>query len=120
MKPKFFKVAEKMALHGEHHQHKVGAAVVRKNRVIGVGFNKVKTSPKSNHKFKMIHAELAAVLNAGAEELQGSTVYVFRKTRNNTLGLSKPCESCEALLKSVGVKKVCYSIDGGYKEENYA
>ena len=45
----------------------------------------------------------------------GSIVYIARmamnrKTKKREFALSKPCKSCQRILKSVGVKRVYYTI----------
>jgi len=112
MKLKFFTVAKKMAEYGDHHTYRVGAALVKKNRVVGTGFNKYKTHPASPSPYKHIHAEVAAVLSAS--DATGADIYVFRQTRNNTLGMSKPCKWCEAFLRTRNVRAVHYSTEEGY------
>jgi hypothetical protein len=41
---------------------------------------------------------------------RGAVVYVVRISRNGSFALSKPCQSCENILRLRGVKKVIYSI----------
>lgn len=119
MKERFFKLAEKLSEKSNHPSHKHGAVVVRKSQILGIGFNQTKTSPKSNHPWKMKHAELSAVLNSGLEDLSGCDIYIFRKTKNNEMANSKPCQFCQVMLKSLNVKRVYYSHEENYKMEQY-
>lgn len=117
MKEKFFKIA-KILSKKSSYCHKLGAVVVKKNRVVGMGYNKpYKTHPKSNNNFRTVHAELDAILGVSAEELNGSTVYVYRETKDGQPANAKCCKHCEELLRLAGVKKICYTIDRTYKEE---
>lgn len=111
MKIRFFKLAEKLAQKSDHEIHKHGAVLVRKNSVIGIGFNQHKTHSKSTHPFKTIHAEFSAILNSQQESFEGCELYVVRKRRNGELANSKPCISCARMLESLGIKKVYYSTD---------
>ena len=43
---------------------------------------------------------------------KGSMVYLSRTLADGTLGLSKPCPSCEIALRSAGCVKVYYSVCG--------
>lgn len=40
----------------------------------------------------------------------GSVVYVVRRRKDGTLANSKPCMNCEKAMRSVGVRRVYYSI----------
>jgi deoxycytidylate deaminase len=112
---RFIELALKLATKSEYYQ-KVGCVIVKGNRVIGLGFNKPnKTHPMSNNRFHNVHAELDAILGHTAEELEGATAYVARIRNNGTVGLAKPCEHCQELLKRMGIKTVIYTKDmNGY------
>lgn len=116
MKPKFFGIARKLSLKSDYH-HKIGAVIVKKNRIVGLGFNKpFKTNPNSNNPFKTIHAELDAILDADQDDLRGSTIYVFREYKDGTLACAKPCQHCQELIKRFEIKRVCYTDKGTFKE----
>lgn len=114
MKSKYFDLAQKLSLKSTHPKHQLGCVVVRKNEVVGLGFNKFKTHPKSNHPFQMVHAELDATLGLSREVLKGADVYVYRETKDGETAIAKPCPYCEAALREVGVRKVFYTVDYGY------
>lgn len=105
-----------LASKSDHHQHKLGCIILNKNRIVAQGFNKVKTSPKSNNKYNMIHAELDA-LRKLRNRAEGYTALVYRSTRGGALALSKPCVSCHLALKQAGIKKVIYTTETTFKEE---
>lgn len=120
MKVKFFDVAKALSKKSTYH-HQMGAVVVKKNRVLGVGFNKPgKTHPRSNNKFKTIHAELDAILGLPLDELRGADIYVYREYRDGSLAMAKPCLHCQQLLVEVGIRTVYYTNNGEYTEENVA
>lgn len=119
MKLKHFHLASKLAKKSDHRQHKLGAVITKGNKVLGIGFNKNKTSPKSNNEFNTLHAEISCILNTDEEDLEGSEIYIYRQTKSGKLGLSKPCPACEHMLKSVGIKIVYYTSPEGYVEESY-
>ena len=106
---RFLQQAKKIA-NLSNERFKVGAIVTKGNRILGLGVNVNKTHPKSNGRFKTLHAEHSAILDAGLNELQGSTVYVFRSTKDTLPANSKPCPSCYKLLKEAGVKEVYFSL----------
>lgn len=116
MKNKYFKLAKKLSFKSDYC-HQLGAVVVKKNKVLGIGFNKPhKTSPKSLHPFKTVHAELDAILDCNRKAVKGSVIYVYREFKDGTPANSKPCQYCEIMLKRAGIKKVFYTDNGQYKE----
>ena len=117
MKMRFFELAKRMS-HKSDHSHKIGGVLVKKNKVLSVGFNKCKTHTKSNTVFRSIHCELDCILGAHEEDIVGATIYLYRQNKSGIVAISKPCIWCQKLLKDVGISKVCYTDHNGYKEEN--
>lgn len=113
----FLKIARKASLNSDHHTHKLGAVVVKRNRVLGMGFNVMKTHPESPHDYKYIHAEFMAIHNIEQDDLKGATIYIFRQHKNGCPANSKPCESCYNYLLKKGIKEIVYSDNEGYKVE---
>jgi deoxycytidylate deaminase len=108
VKVRHFITAKKYSLKSDHPYYRLGAVIVRGNRVIATGWNKYKTSPKSPHPFKHIHAEVAALINCG-EKAKGADIYVYREGKDGVPRLSKPCFSCLRAIKSAGIKRVFYT-----------
>ena len=117
MKMNFFELAKKLSYKSDYPPHKLGAVVVRKNSIVGIGFNKTKTHPKAKTRFKTIHAEMAAILNCQQEDLSGCSIYVYRETKDKQLALAKPCECCLELIRQVGIKDIYYTDTDGFKYE---
>jgi tRNA(Arg) A34 adenosine deaminase TadA len=44
-------------------------------------------------------------------------VYTYRELKNGSLSLSRPCESCLAFMKQLGIKRIYYTTPDGYAEE---
>ncbi len=99
----------------KHLQHKLGAVVVHGNRILSTGFNSLRPSKLLNT--QTLHAEAAAILkllkDRRQHELIGAEIYVSRFTRGGRIGLAKPCHHCEALIRSVGIKRVTFTTDNG-------
>lgn len=114
MKPKYFDLAKKLSVKSTHPKHQLGCVIVSKNEIVGLGVNKFKTHPKSNHPFQMIHAELDATLGLPRTALKGSDVYVYRETKDGKKANSKPCPYCEAALREVGVRHIFYTTEHGF------
>lgn len=113
---KFFDMARRLSKKSDYF-HQLGAVIVKKNDVLGFGYNKPhKTHPRSNNRFKTIHAELDAIIGLSKDDLYGATIYVYREHANGSPANSKPCQYCQMLIKEAGIKKVCYTDNGEFKE----
>lgn len=106
-----------MSHKSSHPDHKIGGVVVKRNRIVSVGFNKYKTHTKSNHPFKNIHCELDCILSANKQDLVGATIYLYRETKQGVPAISRPCSYCMQLLIETGIKTIMYSNDGSYSQE---
>lgn len=117
MKMKFFQLAKQLAKKSLYH-HQIGAVVVKKNKPIGLGWNKPhKTHPLSSNAFKTVHAELDAILGLSREELRHADIYVYREYKSGSPATSRPCPHCKELLRSVGIKNVYFtSSELGYDQ----
>jgi tRNA(Arg) A34 adenosine deaminase TadA len=38
-------------------------------------------------------------------------MFVARKMRNGQIGLAKPCQHCQTLIRASGIKRVVYTVD---------
>lgn len=115
----FLSLAKKISEKSSHHSHALGCVITRGNRILGQGFNTLKTHPDSPHPWRTVHAEFAAVLAANYD-VRDAVVYIFRQQKNGTPAISKPCKFCWDFLMSQGVKKVVYTCEGSFKEEMVA
>lgn len=86
------------------------ALIVKKNRVLAIGYNSQKTHPKATSRTQAIHAEMAAVFSAKRQQIdiRGSTIYVARY-RTIGPGLALPCNKCYELLLKEGVRQVYFT-----------
>lgn len=116
MKSKFFEIAKTASKLSDHSAHKLGAVIVKKNKIISIGFNKKKTHTKSNHPWKGLHAEVCAIIKT-KKDLIGCTIYVYRETKLGRLATAKPCPSCFLAIKKTGIKEICYTTESGYIKE---
>jgi len=99
------------------------AFLIKKNRIVKIGWNKPKTNPNSQ-KYPYIgltgekitvntHAELDVILKSGQENLCDHEIIVLRVDGEGKLNNSKPCNGCLHLLKQVAVKNIFYSNSKG-------
>lgn len=99
-----------------------GAVLVKNGNVLAIGINSMKNDPryinpdKHNvlppdvHIMNMlsVHAE-EAVLKANGSEAENAVIYIARLSAKGEPALSKPCGSCQKMLKKYGVKKAIWT-----------
>ena len=99
-------------------KHKLAAALVKRNRVLGVGLNRSKTHPLQakfgkNEQSIHLHAEIDAIKNAlkrhTVDELVGSTLMVARIKKDGTPGSACPCSGCQRAIIHFGIKEVIHT-----------
>jgi deoxycytidylate deaminase len=88
------------------------ALVVKRNRVISVGYNNPKTHPLANTKMRQLHAEMDAIIGCTKAELDGAEIVVVRARRDGKVGMAKPCRACDDFIRRVGLRRVYYTVDG--------
>lgn len=115
MKSKFFTLAKKISQKSDH-RHQIGGVLVKKSKIISIGFNKMRTHTKSSNPYKSIHCEFDVILGCSKEDLKGSTLYIYREHKNGRAANCKPCQYCATLIKESGIKNVYYTDDNNYKE----
>ena len=103
---KFIKELKKLRLLIDHPTHQMSCLIIDKNKIISKGYNKYKTHPQSRHKYKMLHAELSAVLDNKFADLKGTSIYVYREHKDGSRALSRPCPSCMQTIKLAGIVHV--------------
>lgn len=122
MNEEFMKYALKESLKSKDNRLKVGACIVKDNRIVATGFNSMpnnifnedyywfpeKSGPiclddsflETKHAF-VCHAELNAIINCERKNLIGAKLYVT----------SYPCYNCAKLIIQAGIKEVYYLGD---------
>jgi deoxycytidylate deaminase len=116
MKLKFFNLAKKLSYKSDHTRCKLGCVIVKKDKILAIGFNKMRTHPKSPHLFKTIHAEFAAILSSNnLADLRNGDLYIFRQTQDGLLANSFPCIYCQDVIKEVGIRNVFYTDKNRYE-----
>lgn len=105
-------LAKKVArLDSADKKYYLGAVIAKGNRVISVGVNSYgKTHTKCKDYFSQaIHAEMSAILVSN-ENVQGTSIYIYRESRAGKKGCSKPCPECMYNLLKYHIKTV-YFLD---------
>lgn len=105
--------------------------VFNKSRLVAIGRNSSKTSPWNllNKKFsttgedisgiKGTCSELSACLKIKKTNIPFSkcTLINIRLMKDKTIGLAKPCESCQSLLRYLEFKHVYFSVNENILEK---
>ena len=127
----FFRVADAVASLSDHKQTKLGCVLVDKHRIVSSGHNSsTRCSPlqkqmdtarfgNSDKHRGPAHAETACLLPLICQgyDMSRSDLYIIRRHRNGSLALSRPYLGCMSLLRANGVKRVFFSVEGGFSEE---
>lgn len=105
--PSLFRLAKNVARMSQHPKHRLGAVLVSKGKPVSVGHNQYKSHPEA--KYTGLHAEVQALKNSGKSEIRGSTIFVYRNTKDGKLAIAKPCKDCMTELEKFGIKWVFYT-----------
>lgn len=113
---RWINLAHKLAFQSSVWPYRMGCVVVRGGRVIATSVNR-KGSGSLKHSayedYKGIHAELGAILQLNPAMLRNATVYVSGLTKGDNFCYSRPCESCQEMLKQMGVKCAVFHTNSG-------
>ena len=126
---KYFKKARNVAEISDFHKTHVGCVAVYQGRIIGIGCNLNKTHPtqKYYNKYRKnsesllpkLHAEINCINQIKDMDIIFSNVklYIYRIRKDRPFGLSRPCPSCMAAIKDLGIKDIYYTTDDGFSYE---
>lgn len=136
MKKRFFEEAKKESKLSDYSGAHIGACAVYKDKfIIARAHNTVKTNPTQYYynKYRMnsksdillkparSHAETQLYRKIRYLDIDFKDVvfYIYREWKNGNRAISKPCESCQKLIRDLGIKIVCYTGDNSYIEERF-
>lgn len=129
---KFKPARQEMFLSDYSGAARVGCAVYYKGSLLAKAHNSDKTSllqeRYNRYRYKDCgtrylpaknHAELAALKKIRYLDIDFSRVevYIYRELKNGSLAMTRPCESCMAFLKKMGIKVIHYTTDDGFATE---
>ena len=98
---------------------KIGCVIFKGNNIISSAKNSLRSCSGISNKHRKwstsLHAEQAAILNAGDwKKLKGCSMLVMKVSKTKgILSNAKPCEFCEATIRYVGIKNVYYTNEEG-------
>ena len=126
---KYFNKARQVANISDYKKQHVGCVAVYQGQVIGLGCNTNKTHPiqKFYNKYRMpsdymlpkLHAEISCINQIKHLDINFSKVklYIYRIRKDQPFGLSRPCLSCMAAIKDLGIRDIYYTTNDGYAYE---
>ena len=126
---RYFKKARQIANISDYKKQHVGCVAVYQGQVIGLGCNCNKTHPtqkfynkyriKSDNMLPKLHAEISCINQIKHLDINFSKVklYIYRIRNDQPFGLSRPCPSCMAAIKDLGIRYVYYTTNDGYAYE---
>lgn len=94
----------------------LAAILVNKGKVASIGYNQMKTHPKSTHPYKTLHAEVDCLIGIPEGVLRESSLFVARTGfhgRSRVL-LARPCPFCQIMIRRAGVRDTYFTTDTGY------
>ena len=113
----YFRLARNTAFKSPS-RFRLGAVLVRKRKPISTGFNIMNRTHTLMDRYNVsnkpigIHAEIHACLGIPFSDLAGTEIYIYRVLKNGNQALSKPCLTCQRFLRTVGIVRAFYSLDG--------
>lgn len=125
----YFKAAKAISELSDFPRVKIGCCAVYKHKIISSGCNSMKTNPTQKrfniHRFDAdtpatIHAELSCLLpliNRKDIDFGNVSLYIYRELKSGELALARPCASCEALIRSLGIRNIYYTGNKSYISE---
>lgn len=93
---------------------RVGAVLMKGRKCVAMGRNWFRKShTKSKTIWNGIHAEFNCLHGMDPSKTKGCTIFVVRITNNGDLAMARPCEECQNLLQSYGVRTFYYTDFNG-------
>lgn len=126
---RFFLKAKRVAQISDFYKTHVGCIAVYKNTIIGMGCNAEKTHPlqlyynqyrlNDSELLPKIHAEISCISSIRHLDInfQKVKLYIYRTRCDQEFGMARPCPSCLAAIKDLGIENVYYTTNDGYAYE---
>ena len=126
---KYFDKAHQIATISDYKKTHVGCVAVYQGQVIGLGCNCNKTHPiqkkynryrkPSDSMLPKLHAEISCLNQIKHLDINFSKVklYIYRIRKDQPFGMARPCPSCMAAIRDLGVRNIFYTTNDGYAHE---
>ena len=124
---KYFQKAHQIATISDYKKTHVGCVAVYQGQVIGLGCNCNKTHPvqKKYNRYRKdlmlpkLHAEISCLNQIKHLDINFSKVklYIYRIRKDQPFGMARPCPSCMAAIRDLGIRNIYYTTNAGYAHE---
>lgn len=127
----YFRAAQAVSTLSDFKRVNVGAVLIYKHRIASSSCNSQRTHPLqqklNKERFEeetpaKLHAEVSCLLPLlGNKDIKwrDCELYVYREYKKGGLAMSRPCPSCQKLIKDLGIRIVHYTTDNGYATEEF-
>lgn len=126
---RYFDKARQIADISDYNRVHIGCVAVYQGQIIGIGCNCNKTHPtqklynryreQSDSMLPKLHAEISCLNQIKHLDINFTKVklYIYRIRKDQPFGLSRPCLSCMAAIKDLGIRDIYYTTNDGYAYE---
>ena len=127
---RYFHKARQVATISDYDKVHIGCVAVYQGQIIGLGCNCNKTHPtqkfynkyreQSENMIPKVHAEINCLNQIKHLDINFSKVrlYIYRIRKDQPFGLARPCPSCMAAIKDLGIKNIYFTTNDGYSYEH--
>lgn len=127
---RYFHKARQVATISDYDKVHIGCVAVYQGQIIGLGCNCNKTHPtqkfynkyreQSENMIPKLHAEINCLNQIKHLDINFSKVrlYIYRIRKDQPFGLARPCPSCMAAIKDLGIKNIYFTTNDGYSFEH--
>ena len=129
---RYFEKAMHIAMVSDFEKVHVGCVAVYQGNIIGMACNSNKTHPVqmyynryrdakyiNGYFMPKIHAEISCINTIRHMNIDFRKVklYIYRIRKDQPFGMARPCPSCMAAIKDLGIKDIYYTTNDGYAYE---
>ena len=128
---RYFQKARQAAEISDYKRTHVGCVAVYQGNIIGIACNTNKTHPmqkyynryryhpQTSYFYPKLHAEINCISSIRHLDINFSKVklYVYRTRCDQEYGIARPCPSCMAAIKDLGIRHIYYTTNDGYAYE---
>ena len=128
---RYFQKARQAAEISDYKRTHVGCVAVYQGNIIGIACNTNKTHPmqkyynryryhpQTSYFYPKLHAEINCISSIRHLDINFSKVklYVYRTRCDQEYGIARPCPSCMAAIKDLGIRHIYYTTNNGYAYE---
>lgn len=82
-------------------------------------YNRYRYHPQTSYFYPKLHAEINCISSIRHLDINFSKVklYVYRTRCDQEYGIARPCPSCMAAIKDLGIRHIYYTTNDGYAYE---